>query len=170
MAPTTRLSQDQQNDAHAALIATFYEAFARGDAEAMVACYHPDVAFSDPAFGQLRGEDAMDMWRMLCQSAKDLTVAVTQIVAADGRGQAHWEADYTFRTGRKVHNVIDAEFDFAEGLIIRHIDTFDFARWSGQAFGFAGQLIGRVPILPQAALQQLARKQLAGYSSSQRAK
>ncbi|NQU37740.1 MAG: nuclear transport factor 2 family protein [Actinobacteria bacterium] len=172
MAPTSSSAngRDQENDAHVALIATFYAAFAEGDAETMVACYHPDVVFADPGFGQLRGDDAKNMWRMLCRSAKDLVVATTDIAAADGRGQAHWEADYTFSTGRKVHNVIDAEFDFAEGLIIRHTDTFDFARWSGQAFGLPGQLIGRVPVIPQAAFQQVARRQLASYSASRQAK
>ncbi len=162
--------QAELNEDHAALIATFYEAFALGDAEAMVACYHRDVVFTDPAFGQLRGDDARNMWRMLCRSSKDLTVAASDITAADGRGQAHWEADYTFSTGRKVHNVIDAEFDFAEGLIIRHTDSFDLVRWSGQAFGMAGGLVARVPVLPQAALQQLTQRQLASYSTKQRAK
>lgn len=172
MAPTSRSTndRDQQNDAFAELISTFYEAFAHGDAEAMVACYHPDVVFTDPAFGQLRGEDAKNMWRMLCRSSKDLAVVATDIAVADGRGQAHWDADYTFATGRKVHNVIASEFDFAEGLIIRHTDTFDFARWSGQAFGFPGQIIGRVPVVPQAAMQQVARRKLSNYSASRRAK
>ena len=38
-------------------------------------------------------------------------------------GRAHWEADYTFSsTGRKVHNVIDATFEFEGGLIRAHRD------------------------------------------------
>jgi len=168
MAPTSRSAndQDQRNDEHAALITAFYAAFAQRDAEAMVACYHPEIVFTDPGFGQLRGQDAKNMWRMLCRSAKDLVVVAADVSAADGRGQAHWEADYTFSTGRKVHNVIDAEFDFAEGLIIRHTDTFDFAQWSGQAFGFPGHILGRVPVVPQAAFQQVARRHLAGFSAS----
>jgi len=43
---------------HAALVQRFYAAFDARDAEAMAACYHPDVVFSDPVFGELRGERA----------------------------------------------------------------------------------------------------------------
>ena len=45
------------------LIQTFYSAFARGDGDAMAACYAPDVTFEDPAFGELHGAEAGSMWR-----------------------------------------------------------------------------------------------------------
>lgn len=150
----------------AQLITNFYDAFGRRDAEAMVACYHEDIVFQDPAFGQLRGKDAGDMWRMLCKIGKDLQVTASDISAKDGRGRAHWDADYTFATKRKVHNVVDAEFDFAEGLIIRHTDSFDFARWAGQAFGPPGAVISRIPVLPQAAMKQAGRLQLKKFQDS----
>lgn len=148
------------------VIADFYQAFADRDAEGMVSCYHQDVVFQDPAFGQLRGKDAGDMWRMLCKLGKDLAVRSSDIHAKSGRGGAHWEADYTFATGRKVHNVVDAEFDFADGLIIRHTDSFDFARWAGQAFGPAGAIVGRVPILPEFTMQKLGRLQLRKFQAA----
>ena len=47
--------EPDMSDANSALITRFYQAFQRLDAEAMVACYSPDVVFSDPAFGTLRG-------------------------------------------------------------------------------------------------------------------
>ena len=37
----------------AAVVNRFYEAFARGDAAGMAACYHPEATFEDPAFGPL---------------------------------------------------------------------------------------------------------------------
>lgn len=148
------------------VVADFYQAFARRDAEAMVACYHEDVVFQDPAFGQLRGKDAGDMWRMLCKIGKDLVVTSSDISAQSGRASAHWEADYTFATGRKVHNVVDAEFDFADGLIIRHTDSFDFDRWAGQAFGLPGAIVGRVPMLPEFTMQQLGRLQLRRFQAA----
>jgi ketosteroid isomerase-like protein len=58
------------------LIAHFYAAFQRRDAEAMVACYAPDVVFCDPAFGTLRGGEAGDMWRMLLARSTELTVSL----------------------------------------------------------------------------------------------
>ncbi len=66
------------SDIHSALITRFYQAFQRLDAEAMAACYTDDVVFSDPAFGELHGRDASDMWRMLTTRAKDFSrVSIT---------------------------------------------------------------------------------------------
>jgi ketosteroid isomerase-like protein len=125
------------------LIHTFYEAFARRDAEAMAACYHDDIVFSDPAFGELRGKDAGDMWRMLVARGKDLEVKSSQIKADDAGGSAHWDATYTFSaTGRKVLNRIDARFEFRDGKIVRHQDTFDLYAWMKQALGPVGLLLG----------------------------
>ena len=147
-------------------IAAFYEAFGRHDYEGMARCYHRDVVFTDPAFGQLRGDQARAMWQMLCRAGKDLQVHASELHVSDGRGRAHWDADYTFATKRKIHNSVDAEFDFADGLIIRHTDTFDFGRWTSQAFGPPGWAIGKIPVLPQIVMQQAARAQLRRFQAS----
>ncbi|MFO0680075.1 MAG: nuclear transport factor 2 family protein [Polyangiaceae bacterium] len=121
---------------NAALVDSFYRAFARRDAAAMNACYAPGIRFEDAAFGPLEGDRARAMWSMLCERAKDFRVEHRDVVADDARGSAHWEAHYTFSgTGRTVHNVIDADFEFAGGLIVRHTDRFDFHRWCGMALG-----------------------------------
>lgn len=131
---------------NAALIDQFYKAFAAHDAEAMAACYHPEVHFSDPVFTDLQGSRAGDMWRMLTARAKDLVVVHSGVSADDREGKAHWEADYTFSaTGLPVHNVIDARFTFRDGRIIRHVDTFDLHRWAGMALGLKGKLLGWLP-------------------------
>ncbi|HVL32228.1 MAG TPA: nuclear transport factor 2 family protein [Actinomycetota bacterium] len=151
---------------HAEVIERFYEAFKQRDAVAMNACYHPDVEFTDPAFGTLKGDDARAMWTMLCARAKDLAVQYSDVTADSHRGTAHWEARYTFAaTGRKVHNVIDARFEFEDGLIRRHIDTFDFARWAGQALGVLGKLLGRASFF-QKGFQRKARALLASSGKS----
>lgn len=134
--------------ANAALIERFYRAFQARDGAGMAACYHPDIVFSDPAFGELRGKEAGAMWAMLCSRAKDLQLEVSAVRADDAAGSAHWEARYTFtQTGRPVHNVIEASFAFRDGLIVRHADNFDFWRWSRQALGAAGLLLGWTPFL-----------------------
>ncbi|MEA2126384.1 MAG: hypothetical protein QOI80_3166 [Solirubrobacteraceae bacterium] len=133
--------------ANAELIERFYGAFARLDGDGMAACYAPDVRFSDPVFGELRGDEAGDMWRMLTGRAEDLEVSLAEHEASDERGTAHWLADYTFRTGRKVHNDIRAEFRFRDGLIAEHDDRFSFFAWSRQALGAPGLLLGWTPIL-----------------------
>lgn len=133
---------------NAALIERFYAAFAARDAAGMKACYHPEIVFSDPAFGELRGAQAGAMWTMLLERGKDLQVTASGIHADDERGRAHWDARYTFsQTGRSVLNRIDAEFAFRDGLIVRHTDTFDFWTWSRQALGPAGLLLGWTPLL-----------------------
>ena len=128
------------------VIETFYKAFKNLDADEMVACYHDDIIFEDPAFGVLKGARAMAMWQMLCtsQKGKDFKVVFSNIEGNENKGKAHWEAYYTFsKTGRKVHNRIDAEFEFKEGLIIKHTDHFNLHNWAKQALGFKGLVIGK---------------------------
>ncbi len=127
------------------IIHKFYQSFQELDPDGMVSCYHPEVVFEDPAFGVLNGEHAGNMWRMLCESqkGKNFSVSFTEVYADEMSGQAHWEAYYTFsKTGRKVHNIIDAKFKFKDGLIIDHRDHFDLYKWSKQALGMTGFLIG----------------------------
>src|SRR4051812_38692418 len=99
-------------------ILRFYEAFARQEGAAMAACYTSDVVFRDPVFPHLEGREAGDMWRMLCGRAKDLRIEFRDIRVDGEKGRAHWEAWYTFtKTGRLVHNVVDAEFTLRGGRI-----------------------------------------------------
>ena len=133
-------------------IGRFYDAFARLDGDTMQACYAADAQFDDEVFS-LRGRDQVGgMWRMLCEATKSRPEALAHwrlVVSGITERRAHWEADYLFSaTGRKVHNVIDAEFEFdAQGLILRQRDRFDFWRWSRQALGTPGLLLGWTPML-----------------------
>ncbi|MCO8168113.1 nuclear transport factor 2 family protein [Pseudomonas sp. 21LCFQ02] len=157
------MSDEQQSQDHIALITRFYEAFSRLDAEAMSACYSDDVLFSDPVFGELRGREAGDMWRMLTARAKDFSVSFDN-VRADGRsGAAHWVATYLFsQTGRTVVNDIQARFVFRDGKICEHHDHFDLWRWSRQALGAKGLLLGWTPLV-QNAIRAQAHKGLKAY-------
>lgn len=146
------------------IIRTFYEAFARNDAEAMVACYHDRVEFSDPAFGSLKGEQAKNMWRMLVGRAKgNIEIKFSNVKTKGEQGSADWTADYLFsQTGRNVHNEIYAEFEFKDGKIFRHRDTFDFWKWSKQALGLSGTLLGWSSFL-QNKVRQTALESLEEY-------
>lgn len=131
----------------------------------MAACYAPDVHFTDEVF-DLRGSRAGAMWEMLCERAADLKIEARDIQADDRTGTARWDAWYTFSaTGRTVHNVIDARFEFADGKIIRHEDRFDFWRWARQALGPAGLLLGWSGVLRNR-VQQKAARGLDKYLSS----
>ncbi len=125
------------------VIEEFYTAFQNKDVERMVSFYHDDIEFTDPAFGDLKGEHAKNMWRMLIARGADLKLEFSNVSADENSGKAHWEAQYTFtQTGRKVINKIDAQFTFKDGKIIRHVDTFNLHTWAKQALGFKGLLIG----------------------------
>ncbi len=125
-----------------ALITRFYTAFAQHDAAGMAACYHPQSHFTDEIF-DLHGDDAPRMWHMLCSRGRDMAVEFNGIASDGTTARAHWEARYTFSaTGRPVHNIVDAHFKFRNGLIVRHVDHFDFWRWARQALGAPGWLLG----------------------------
>lgn len=142
------------------LIETFYTSFQKLDAEKMSRCYHPDIRFSDPVFPALAGPEASQMWRMLCSQAKNFELTFSDIQANEQTGKARWEAQYDFSaTGRRVHNKIDAEFEFEDGKIIKHTDTFDFWKWSRMALGPIGVLLGWTPLLRKK-VQRQARERL----------
>lgn len=126
----------------AELIERFYTAFGAKDAAGMAACYHPEVVFTDPAFGPLKGWRAAAMWHMLIERGTDLRMEHSAVQAEGETGSGHWEAWYTFNTGRSVHNIIDSSFRFQDGRIIEHTDVFDMWRWSRQALGAPGLLMG----------------------------
>ena len=130
------------------IIHDFYQSFQKLDAEGMAACYHENVEFSDPAFPDLEGKMAGNMWRMLCSQAKNFELTYSEVTADDMSGSAYWEAKYEFsKTGRSVHNKIQASFIFEGGKIVQHVDSFDFWRWSKMALGPTGLLLGWSPIL-----------------------
>ncbi|MCQ9469943.1 nuclear transport factor 2 family protein [Pseudomonas alliivorans] len=163
------MSYEEDSQANSALITRFYEAFAQLDAEAMSACYTDDVLFSDPVFGELRGRQAGDMWRMLTSRAKEFSVVFDQVRADDRSGSAHWVATYLFsQTGRTVINEIQARFVFRDGLICEHHDHFDLWRWSRQALGAKGLLLGWTPMV-QNAIRGQAQKGLKTFTESRRA-
>ncbi|UQY33306.1 nuclear transport factor 2 family protein [Pseudomonas fulva] len=151
---------------NAQLITRFYQAFQRLDAEEMARCYAPDVRFSDPAFGQLSGDDARDMWRMLTSRAKKFSLTFSDVQADATGGSAKWVATYLFtQTGRTVVNRIDASFVIRGGLIVEHRDHFDMWRWAAQALGFQGMLIGWTPLLKNTVRKQ-ARNGLRQFQAA----
>ena len=130
-----------QSAENKALIERFYSAFQQKDYQTMAKCYHPDAYFRDEAF-ELNGSEIGAMWEMLCLRGKDMTMEFS-VDETSGVITAHWEPKYSFsQTGRFVHNIIDAEFEFKDGLIIKHIDQFNFWSWSRQALGAPGLLLG----------------------------
>lgn len=121
----------------------FYTAFAQRDWATMGTCYHNDARFSDPVFTDLDAAGVRAMWKMLLTSGTDLRIEFRVLEENATGGKVHWDAYYTFsKTGRKVHNSIDATFTLKDDLILIHRDHFDFWRWSRQALGTPGLILG----------------------------
>ncbi len=137
-----------------ATIRRLYDAFARLDADTMAACYAPDAVFDDEAFSLRGAREIGGMWKMLCTATQAKGAAAWKLTYRDVRadaagGSAHWDAHYLFSaTGREVDNAIDSRFTFTpQGLIATQRDRFDFWRWSRQALGAPGLLLGWSPML-----------------------
>jgi ketosteroid isomerase-like protein len=134
-------------------IATLYSAFAALDVPAMAACYAEDATFNDPAFSLRGRREIAGMWGMLCDAVRrnGRDVWCLELVRhhIDGdHASAEWHATYRFSaTQRLVNNRINASFVLRDGLIARHQDGFDFYRWSRQALGPVGWLLGATPWL-----------------------
>ena len=145
------------------LIDRFYAAFDRKDGDAMAACYAPDARFSDPAFGELRGDGAR---RDVADAHRPGARPQRRAGRARGRrdtGSARWIARYTFtQTGRPVANDVRARFRFRDGLIAEHDDAFSFHRWARQALGPPGLLLGWTPVL-RASVRKRARGNLERF-------
>lgn len=148
----------------------FYTAFANADAKTMCECYSPNIQFSDPAFGLLKGNDVCQMWKMLIEKSKgNIKIEFSAIKADEYVGSAQWIATYNFsKTNRKVVNLIQAQFQFKDGLIIKHTDNFDIWKWSAQAFGTTGYLLGWTGFF-QKKIQQQALLSLKKYKETKNA-
>ncbi len=132
----------------------FYNAFAHLDPATMAQCYAPQVRFEDEVFTLEGRNQVMALWSMLCESLDangradwKLNFRIESVDADSAR--LHWSARYPFgKQRRPVDNQIDARFRFDDaGLIVHHQDSFDFWRWSRQALGLSGLLLGWSPLL-----------------------
>ncbi len=134
---------------HTETITRFYEAFNKLDYATMNDCYAEEVTFTDAVFKNLNGKQTRAMWHMLCTRAKDFSLSFSDVKAQGQTGSCHWEPKYLFSsTGRSVHNIIDAQFQFNEsGKIVQHQDSFNLYRWAKMALGPMGYLLGWTPMV-----------------------
>jgi len=141
----------------------FYTSLQQKNYTAMGECYHDEATFRDEAFDLKTAREVRAMWEMLCTRGKDMEVTFRDVKADAAKGSGHWEAFYTFSTsGNKVHNVIDSEFTFKDGLILTHVDHFSFYNWSKQSLGTTGLLLGWTGFL-QRKVRKTAMNNLAAF-------
>lgn len=145
------------------IIENFYSSFQKKDWKGMQSCYHDHVVFSDPVFNNLKGREAYAMWHMLTEAGKDLEINFHNIKSDGVTASCDWDARYSFsKTGRKVHNLIHARFEFLENKIIKHTDSFNLWRWAGMALGTSGKILGWTPMV-QSKIRSGARKSLQKF-------
>jgi len=145
----------------------FYSAFKALDAERMNALYHETAFFEDPAFGKMNATDTQLMWSMLCESQKDKGFELSfNIIDSDQKSvKVEWQAWYIFsKTGKRVHNKIQAHLKIENGKIIHHRDDFNLHRWANQALGVSGWLLGGTGFFRRK-LQQQTHTMLAKYKA-----
>ena len=148
------------------LITTFYQAFQNKDYKAMQNSYADNTVFNDEVFVNLNADQVRAMWEMFCIKGKDLHIDFFNIQADEKNGSADWTATYIFsKTNRKVTNHIKANFEFANGKIVRHTDRFDFYNWASQALGITGILLGGTSIVKNKVRKE-GMKNLVNYMNS----
>ncbi|MBK6352489.1 MAG: nuclear transport factor 2 family protein [Saprospiraceae bacterium] len=150
-------------ESNAAIIHSFYTALKSKEFESLKLLYSEQLIFSDEVFNDLHYEQTIAMWTMLLSRSTDIKIEFGEVKATEQSGTAVWQAQYTFSpTGRKVVNIIHANFKFGEGKIIHHVDHFNFYAWARQAFGWKGVLLGWMPFFRKK-VQRSARKSLENF-------
>jgi len=146
------------------LVTRFYTAFQQLDYKTMQSCYSSNAVFSDPVFGLLEGEEVGAMWQMLCSNAKNFSLQFFNLQTLDEEyATCEWVANYTFSaSGRPVVNKVKAHMRIQNGLIIEHTDAFNLWRWSRQALGLPGILLGWSQFM-QGRIHRKAKQQLTRF-------
>ncbi|MEP7278741.1 MAG: nuclear transport factor 2 family protein [Bacteroidota bacterium] len=146
------------------LIKRFYTAFQALDYATMQDCYSKEAVFSDAVFGLLQAPELRAMWEMLCKNAKDFSLRFSDICLLDEEyATCRWIASYTFSaTGRRVVNDVKAYMRIENGRITEHTDKFDLWKWSRQALGLSGLLLGWNGFI-QNKVHRNARKRLDAF-------
>lgn len=146
--------------ANAQLFHQFYTAMQQRDFDTLRTLYSSETTFTDEAYRNLNYTEVTGMWEMLLTRGKDLTITFEVSDSTETTVAGTWIATYTFTlTGKKVRNVISASMKISNGKIVAHRDRFDFYKWSRQAFGFKGLLLGWTPFFKNK-VHQLATKSL----------
>lgn len=147
------------------LIKDFYEGLKNKDLTQIANCYHPEASFTDPAFGTLKANEVLHMWKMLLRPESDITLTYKVLQADAQKGLGQWDAHYTFpSTGRKVHNHILSKFQFKDGLIYIQEDTFNLHTWAKQAIGPMGFILGGTRFFKEK-FQKQAKEKLKAFMS-----
>jgi hypothetical protein len=119
-----------------AALASHKEAYARRDIDALAAIHAPHATFESPAYGVVRGREAIrDVYRYWYTAFPDMSLTWESALIDPPRASFFWALDGTaagqffgdVKVGAKVHMIGATECEFgAEGMTaVRHV--FDFS-------------------------------------------
>jgi len=116
-------------------------------------------------FPLLNAKGTRLMWQMLMTRAEDdFGIEFNVLEDAPNRARVDWVAQYTFTaTGRPVKNHVSTIMQLVAGKIVRHEDTFNLWRWSSQALGPKGTLLGWSPMMRNK-IRAMAGAQLGNFA------
>lgn len=84
----------------------------------------------------------------MSKADSQMTIEFSHVMADDTTGSASWTADYVYGPDKRpVTNHVQAKFKFQDGKIIEHRDHFGLWKWSRQALGAAGMILGWTPMM-----------------------
>jgi len=150
------------------IIYSFFKAFQKKDFNLMNSLYTENIEFKDPVFGKLNAKETRAMWRMLCETGKDLIITFDKASVSDNKAVITWHAGYTFPGTKKwIQNVITSEFEFDGTQIAKQKDRFSLQKWFIMAFGNSALFWSWLPYFRKK-FQNEARKGLAYYMKRKR--
>lgn len=134
----------------------YWNALGNRDGATMAACYAPHADFKDEVF-QLEGDAIGRMWKSLFSPGADVRIQTHPLKQTGDVVTGTWEAWYQFQD-RDIHNVIHSTFLLQDGLIVSQRDRFNFWKWSSQALGWKGRLLGWTPLVRKAVQKQAMKR------------
>lgn len=141
-----------------AVVNRFFESYQRSDWQSMARCYHDKASFSDPIYPDLREENIVYLWFSRLSKHQSIDLQYRVVFADERKAQVEWTAISPFN-GKAVKIEGLSTFALWDETIVRHVDEFSFVKWSRQAQGLKGWLLGGSRFY-QARVQRSARSQL----------
>ncbi|PRP83192.1 hypothetical protein PROFUN_09356 [Planoprotostelium fungivorum] len=138
-------TMSQENNTDQSAVERFFRGYASLDLPLLASSLHPEYRFSDGGFPDLNRKRGEAMWAMFILNHKNNEINCTTHQIHEGKDKDHPSADYVVKykfEGRPVENHIHSEFELKDGLIYRHVDSFDFYAWTIQTKGLVGRLLG----------------------------
>lgn len=151
----------QANPTTAQALERFFDAMQRCDTEALRTSYHPALRFDDPLISTTSVGDRLD-WCGMLWSPRDADgqriwqLELEEVRTRGALATARWNLRYRYTpTKRLIDQALHSHFSFdADGRITTQRDSFDFWRWSRQAHGLLGLLLGWTPLMWDQAREQ----------------